>query len=260
MRIVLFFRNYCLGLVRGVKLHPSGIFLDLVTIAGGALFFRPLSESFESVWLGTYLFVFLFFCLTLVLRYWDRSYLQNLARVRETSGWTVAVFVFLLGLVLSGFAFGSLLTVLKRGGVIRPGEILPFTVGAPAVLGVLGVYPAVFGILPYRRSGKGRWRSLRESKFRDRMLKAVCGMGLFGVTLYMEAFVYRTVRGMLAEGVSLPLRFIVLLCAGFLFTAFYLPARIHVWFEAPEDSGGRSWLILTALSLAVFAVSGVSIL
>jgi hypothetical protein len=235
---------------------------DLMTILSEFLFFETLARNYQTLWLDTYFFVFLFFCLSIFLKGRDPVYLSGLLWIKKKQESEEGTVLYLLMLilvyfvspvVLGGFAYGSLLSIIKN---YNP----PAAWGVPVLLMLICVYPVIFAVFPWRRARAEIILDLGVKKTASLMIRIISGAGIFLLSFYMLAFVYYNMYRINADTtLAWYMRPIVLIMMGFIFTFIYLPARLHYFFDSPEDRGNRAWFILTVISLAVFSMTGLDL-
>ncbi|MBN1531474.1 MAG: hypothetical protein JXA20_02320 [Spirochaetes bacterium] len=249
--------NFVRDLFGGFKKPGPFLIFDIATMLAGLLFFDLLARNFATVWVNTYLYAYIFFCFAIFLKRFDRSYLAGLEWVMRpgVSAWRVGVyfFVYLLSPVISGFAIGSFQQIVRM-------ETPPIYIGMPMVLGILLLYPLIFALCAQRRAKPEIIGTLKERGAGQTLVRIVSGLGIYAMNLYLLTFVYHNIYRVQGEHIHWALKPVLLIAIALLYLLIYMPARVHYFIDAPQSRSNRAWFILSAVSMAVYTLFGISIL
>ena len=258
INIMKIFKEFLQDLFDGLKKPGAYLIFDAAVVITEFLFFDTLAQNYETAWLKSYIFVFIFFCFCIVFLQFDKNYLTGLEWIKRSGvsrlNTMKNLFIYCLSPVLGGFAIGSTLAVINYK------EAPPAYIGMPVMLGCLILYPLFYYLFAER---KARIESLSEINYNKLItipVRVITGAAFFLMSLYMLTFVYHNAIKLQQESIPLFLKPVVMLVMPGLLALIYMPARIHYFIAAPRDRGNRAWFIVTALSLTVYAATGIHIL
>jgi hypothetical protein len=227
---------------------------DAATLLAQVLFFDRLVAAYQTTWLATYLWVYLFFCAGIWAKQYDAGYVAGVDRFSARHPVFVALGVWIASLPVGAMAVGSMVSGAIPG---LTGQNLPMAVGIPLVLVLTFLYPVVFAWALHR----GRAHPVRLRPAAALALRVGSDFAIFLLTLYLLTFVYSSLDELRIKGgaVSPWMTPLVLLVVAILLWLFYLPGRIHTLFAEPEARANWISFWLTCVAAAVFAVAGVSL-
>lgn len=226
---------------------------DAATLLAQLLFFDRLVAAYQTTWIATYLWVYLFFCAGIWLKQYDAGYVAGVDHLTKRHPWFVGLGVWVASLPVGAMAVGSMVTGAVPGVT---GQNLPMAVGIPLVVVLVFLYPVVFAWALHR----GRAHPTRLRPVAAIVLRVVSDFAIFLLTLYLLTFVYYNLAEMRARGPTAAWAYpLMALVTAILLWLFYLPGRIHTLFAEPEARANWVSLWLTCAAAAVFAVAGVSL-
>lgn len=226
---------------------------DAATLLAQLLFFDRLVAAYQTTWIATYLWVYLFFCAGIWLKQYDAGYVAGVDRLTKHHPWFVVLGVWVASLPVGAMAVGSMVTGAVPG---LTGQNLPMAVGIPLVVVLVFLYPVVFAWALHR----GRAHPARLRPAAAIVLRVVSDLAIFLLTLYLLTFVYYNLAEMRGRGPTATWAYpLMALVTAILLWLFYLPGRIHTLFAEPEARANWVSLWLTCAAAAVFAVAGVSL-
>ena len=227
---------------------------DAATLLAQVFFFDRLVAAFQTTWVATYLWVYLFFCAGIWAKQYDAGYVAGVDRLSARHPAFVA-----LGVWIASLPVGAMAVVSMISGAIPglTGQNLPMAAGIPLVLVLTFLYPVVFAWALHR----GRAHRARPHPAAALALRVGSDSAVFLLTLYLLTFVYSSLDELrFKDGAPSPgMALLVLLVVAILLWLFYLPGRIHTLFAEPESLANWISFWLTCVAAAVFAVAGVSL-
>ncbi|MBN2532591.1 MAG: hypothetical protein JXB88_06845 [Spirochaetales bacterium] len=227
--------------------HLVYLVFDILMILAELFLFEKLVANWETLWNGTYFWVFLFFCLGIFLKWWDPEYLKGIDTFGQKYTIVSVISIYFFGLGLGGFALFSFAGIFFKG-------VPPIYIAIPAALIFVFGYPVLFGFISKTKTPDTK----KLPVIIVFLLQMVSYAALFFMNIYMLSFAYYQLEKFRAHTV-IPLwtyPFVILIVA-LLIILFYLPARIHLFFQAADKKGNYISFIITCAGLALFAVTGI---
>jgi hypothetical protein len=223
----------------------SFLVFDICTILADIFLFGKLTASFESLFLPSYIFIYLFFCIAILLKRFDREYLEGLEDFGKRHAVISFFSTYMIGLGLGGMAVGSFITLFPAS---------PVAVNVPLFIILPFLYPVLFGIT----TKKDTKRIPKMPGWLVIVNRLVTQFIFFSMSSYMLAFVYVNLAKIQKEGpqAAWVYPFLFLIIAGAVIL-FYLPARIHSFFQTPKSRFNTISFFVTCVSAAVFTITGV---
>jgi hypothetical protein len=233
--------------IKKITHHLVYLVFDLLMIMVELLLFEKLVVHWETLWTGTYFCIFLFFCICIFLKRWDPEYLKGIEIFGQKYTIINVIAVYFFGLGLGGFALFSFVDIFFK-------EMPPIYIAIPAAFIFVFGYPVLFGFISKTKT----WSTKKLPGIVVFLMQMVSYSAFLLMNIYMLSFVYYQLEKFRSH-TDIPLwtyPFVIIIVA-LLIVFFYLPARIHLFLQAPGKKGNFISFIITCAGLALFAVTGV---
>jgi predicted transporter len=232
----------------------TGHLFDAAALLSQLVFFDALVTSWQTVWVRSFFWVYLAFCGGLALKRYDPAYVAGMAVMWKRHGALTTFGVYIGGTCLGALAMASLAEAAYGGR--RLADLGPL-LGIPLALLVTFAAPVLHAWAMHRARRHPRPAPRPAVAL---TLKLLSSAAIFALTLYLLAFVYRTILEARGTGVhGLGWQAALLFVATTTLTLFYFPGRIHTLIEAPEERVNWVSFGITCLAAALFAVAGLHV-
>ncbi|MBN2439718.1 MAG: hypothetical protein JXJ04_00170 [Spirochaetales bacterium] len=226
--------------------HLFYLVFDILTLLVELFLFDKLAANWDPLWIHTYFWVFLLFCVGIFLKSHDQEYLRGIDIFGNKYQIISIISVYFFGLALGGFALFSFVANFFK-------DMPPIFIAIPAAFIFVFGYPVLFGVISKTKNKSPK----KLPVIVNFLFRIISYSAIFLMNTYMLSFVYFQLEKLRSES-AFPLWTypIVIVVTALLIILFYLPARIHLFFQTPDKKGNYISFIITCAGLAVFAVTG----
>ena len=226
---------------------------DAATLLTQILLFATPAAGHRTIWLHTYIWVYLLFCLGIWLKQYDPQYVSGATRLAERHPDLVTIGVYVASLAVGAMATGSLLTGAIPG---LTGRNVAMALRVPLTLGLAALYPVLFA----RALRRGRAHTARLRPASALALRVVSDLAIFLLTQYLLTFVLYNLAEMRGRGdIHGVMALLMAVMTAILLTLCYLPGRIHSLMQDPESRANWWSFWITCAAAGAFAVWGVHV-